>query len=83
MQQRTLRTGRVIDTAGRPLADAFVSVIWGTVAMPEIARRTDANGAFHVGLPPGRFRLQAVAAKAIGVVEVEGGAGDEIIIQVK
>lgn len=82
MRDRALRTGRVVDAAGRPIQGALVSVVWGTAPTPEIARRTDATGAFHVGLPPGRFRLEAATASEIGHVEVEGGMGEEIVIRV-
>jgi hypothetical protein len=60
---------------------AYVSVVWGTAPTPEIARRTDATGAFQVGLPPGRFRLEAVAGNRSGRVEVDGGEGDDILIR--
>lgn len=82
MQDRVLRRGRVVDSHGNPVGGALVSVVWGSVPMPEIGRRTDSTGAFQVGLPPGRFRLEAVAATASGQVEVEGGEGEEIVIQV-
>jgi hypothetical protein len=73
----------VVDGLGRAIPGALVSVVWGTAATPEIGRRTDALGAFHVGLPPGRFRLEAVAEQGVGQVEVEGGEGDEIVIVVE
>jgi hypothetical protein len=84
MPDRVLRRGRVIDADGRPVAGAFVSVTWGTAPTPDIARRTGDDGAFQVGLPPGRFRIRATASESrSGEVEVEGGEGDEIAITVK
>lgn len=80
MHDRVLRSGRVVDAAGRPVPGALVSVVWGTAPTPEIARCTNASGAFHVGLPPGRFRLEATTASGTGQVEVEGGPGEEIVI---
>lgn len=47
-----------------------------------MGRRTNDEGAFQVGLPPGRYRLQAVKGDAKGEVEVEGGEGDEIVIEI-
>ena len=82
MRDRVLRRGRVIDPAGRPVQGALVSVVWGTAPTPEIARRTDAGGAFHVGLPPGRFRLEATTEGGSGQVEVQGGEGEEIVIRI-
>lgn len=84
MPDRVLRRGRVIDADGRPVAGAFVSVTWGTAPTPDIARRTGDDGAFKVGLPPGRFRIRATASESrSGELEVEGGEGDEIVITVK
>jgi hypothetical protein len=82
---RTLRTGRVVDTVGRPVAGALVAVVWGTAPTPDIGRRTNDEGAFQVGLEPGRYRIQAVTPGAKGEVEieVEGGQGEEIIIQIQ
>lgn len=60
-----------------------MSIVWGTVPMPEIGRRTGEDGTFHVGLPPGMFRLQAVTESGlVGDVEVAGGEGGEIVIRV-
>jgi hypothetical protein len=80
MRDRVVRRGRVVDRDGRPIAGAYVSVVWGTEAMPDIARRTDPEGRFQVGLPPGRFRLEAVAGDASARVEVDGGEGPDIVI---
>jgi hypothetical protein len=78
--ERRLRKGRVVDAAGNPVAGALVAVVWGTVATPDIGRRTNQEGAFQVGLPPGQFRIRAFTEQAAGEVEVEGGEGEEIVI---
>lgn len=80
---RSLRFGRVVDSESNGVAGALVSVMWGTAPTPEIGRRTDDGGAFHVGLPKGLFRLQAVTESgSAGEVEVEGGEGGEIVIRI-
>lgn len=74
----------MVDAHGRPVGGALVSVAWGTAATPEIGRRTNDAGVFHVGLPPGRFRVQAVAPSGgAGVAEVDGGEGGEIVIRIE
>jgi len=78
--RRILRRGRVIDATGRPIAGALVSIVWGTLPTTDIARRTNDEGVFQVGIEPGRYRLQAVKSDVISEVEVEGGEGGEIII---
>jgi hypothetical protein len=83
MSDRALRRGRVIDAEGHPVTNALVSVTWGTAPTPDIARRTDASGAFQVALPPGRFRVRAVTTDGrAGEVEVAGAEGKDIIIRV-
>jgi hypothetical protein len=58
-------------------------VTWGTAPTPDIARKTRDDGAFQVGLPPGKFRIRATASESrAGEVEVEGGEGGEIVITV-
>lgn len=80
---RTLRKGRVVDGDGRPVAGALVAVVWGTAPTRDIGRRTNDEGAFQVGLEPGHYRIQATAKGAVGEVEVEGGDGGEILIQIR
>lgn len=75
--------GRVVDAAGRPVAGALVAVVWGTAPTRDIGRRTNEEGAFQVGLGPGRYRIQAVATGGAGEAEVEGGQGGEIVIQIR
>lgn len=84
MPDRVLRHGVVVDADGGPIEGAFVSVVWGTAPTPEIARRTDGHGAFHVGLPPGRFRVRAVTPDGRhGESEVESGGGGTIVVRVE
>ena len=80
---RILRKGRVIDMSGQPVVGALVSVVWGTAPTRDIGRRTNDEGAFQIGLGPGRYRIQAVKSDSEGEVEVEGGEGEEIIIKIK
>ena len=83
IENRVLRHGRVVDSNGQPVAGALVAVAWGTGPTPEIAIRTDETGAFRIGLPPGRYRLQAVTeSSGSGQTETEGGEGGEIVIKV-
>ena len=72
-----------MDATGKPVAGALVAVVWGTAPTPDIGRRTNQEGAFQVGLPPGRYRIRAFTADASGEVEVEGGEGDEIVIPIR
>jgi hypothetical protein len=81
---KTRRRGRVVDTAGRPVPDAFVSVVWGTAPVPEIALVTEADGSFLIGLPAGRFRLQANTADGrVGDADASGESTEEILIQLQ
>lgn len=81
--ERTLRRGRVVDAHGAGIGGARVAVVWGTAPTPEIGRRTAPDGAFSVALPAGVFRLEAVTeAGQAGEIEVQGAAGDDIVIRV-
>ena len=72
-----------MDEESHGIAGALVSVIWGTAPTPEIGRRTDRDGSFHVGLPTGSFRLRAVTESgSAGEAYVEGGEGGEIVIRI-
>lgn len=78
---RTQRLGRVVDAAGQPVPEAFVSVVWSTAPFPEIALVTDADGTFRMGLPAGRFRLRANTADGrTGETEVSGESSGDILI---
>jgi hypothetical protein len=74
----------VLDAGGRPVAEAFVSVVEATVPVPEIALVTEADGTFQIGLPPGRFRLRATTADGrAGDVEVSGESDEEMVIRIE
>lgn len=81
---RSLRRGRVLDRLGRPIANALVAVVSGNAPAPEIGRRTTEEGVFQIALPQGRHRVEAIAPTgAIGIAEVEDGAGGEIVITIE
>jgi hypothetical protein len=81
MDERVLRHGRVVDAHREPIPAALVSVEWGTAPTPDIARLTNEAGEFQVALPPGHFRIVAVTEDGrSGQIEVEGSAGDEIVL---
>jgi hypothetical protein len=65
------------------VSGALVSVVWGTAPTRDIGRRTNDEGAFQVGLEPGRYRIQAVTDQVSGEVEVEGGPGEDIVIRLE
>ena len=62
--------GRVVDAAGAPAPDALVTIVAGTVPLPEIALTVDADGRFALALPDGRFTLRAHSAAGAGEAEV-------------
>lgn len=74
--------GRVVDQRGDPVPDALVSIVEGTVPMPEIALLVDAGGRFRLRLPDGRFTLRAHAAGGSGDTEVEIPRDREALITV-
>ena len=79
---RPWRRGRVIDAAGLPVGEAFVSVIWGTTPFPEIALVTEADGSFAIRLPDGRFILRANTADGrTGEAEVSSASPGEYLIR--
>lgn len=45
--------GSVVDAEGAPVAEALVSVEWGTAPTPEIALLTGNDGSFRIALPVG------------------------------
>jgi hypothetical protein len=78
------RHGRVVDTAGRPVPSAFVTVIEGTVPVPEIALVTGEEGEFAMTLPEGRFRVQATGPEgASGEADWPGEGEDEIVVTIR
>lgn len=79
---RRVRYGRVTEADGRPVSGALVGVVSGTGPTPEIAIRTDQEGAFRIGLPRGTYRLQAMTADGRqGTVETDGDADVDIVIK--
>ena len=81
---RSPRNGRIVDAAGHPVRGAAVEVVGGAGAVPEIGRPTDEEGRFRIGLPAGRYRLEATAAGGLrGTIDVDGGPGEEIVIVVR
>jgi protocatechuate 3,4-dioxygenase beta subunit len=53
--------GRVVDGAGRAVADATVMVVQALAPVPDIAAVSDEHGRFvFTGLPAGTYRLRAV-----------------------
>lgn len=74
--------GRVVDARGDPLPDALVTIVAGTVPMPEIALVVDDDGRFRLRLPDGRFTLRAHAAGGSGETEVERPGDDTVVITV-
>jgi hypothetical protein len=72
--------GRVVDARGAPAPDALVTVVAGTVPVPEIALLVDAEGRFALRLPDGRFTLRAHAAAGTGEAEIERPGDDRVVI---
>jgi hypothetical protein len=72
--------GRVVDARGAPAPDAHVTVVAGTVPVPEIALTVDAGGRFTLRLPDGRFTLRAHAGAGTGEAEVERPGDDSVVI---
>ena len=63
--------GQVVDSQGRPLAQAAIYVISGPVAMPDIAQVTDDQGRFTLAAPvAGNYRIGA-RAEPWGTVQAD------------
>lgn len=72
MGRMSTRRGRVVDADGAPVAEAIVTVEWGTAPTPEIALISGPEGEFSLGLPEGRFRVRAIAPdERRGVAEID------------
>jgi hypothetical protein len=83
VSQPSERIGRVVDAQGRPVPNAHVVIVRGSVPMPEIALLSDESGRFVLRLPEGVFTLRAHGPAGTGETEVEvdgGPAEDEIVI---
>jgi hypothetical protein len=74
--------GQVVDARGAPVPDALVTIVAGTVPMPEMALMVDAKGRFVLRLPDGRFTLRAHGAAGTGEAEVERPGDDAVVIAV-
>ncbi len=61
----------VVDKHGAPVEGALVSVLRSTVAFPEIALVSDADGMVRLPLQKGRYVLGAVAGSASGEIELD------------
>jgi hypothetical protein len=72
--------GRVVDARGAPAADALVTVVAGSVPVPEIALLVDADGRFALRLPDGRFTLRAHGAAGSGEAEIERPRDGSVVI---
>jgi hypothetical protein len=74
--------GQVVDARGAPVPDALVTIVAGTVPMPEMALMADADGRFTLRLPDGRFTLRAHGAAGTGEAEVERPRDRQVVIRI-
>jgi hypothetical protein len=74
--------GQVVDARGAPVPDALVTIVAGTVPLPEIALMADAEGRFTLRLPDGRFTLRGHGPAGTGDAEVERPRDAEVVIAV-
>lgn len=63
---KRLIQGRVSDAAGRPVAEARISIVESPVAMPDMALLTDAAGRFALGAPVAGRYVIGIDADAAG-----------------
>jgi hypothetical protein len=76
--------GRVVDGSGRPVPGAFVTVIEGTVPMPEIALVTGEKGDFVMSLPEGRFRVRATGPEgAVCEADCPSEGDNEVVVTIR
>lgn len=54
----TVITGRVVDTDGKPVVDAAVSIPSGSAPVPKMAIFTDADGLYSWYVPAGTFTVE-------------------------
>lgn len=76
--------GRVVASAGTPVAGATVAIVGGSQPYRDVAAVTAADGRFRLGgLRPGDYRVEARASGATGSaqVTVSAGAGAEVEIR--
>ena len=79
--------GTVVDTDGRPVADARVMVVEAPAPAPGVALLTETDGRFVLGAPgTGRYRLAVHAdgyEPAEVDVEVHGGEDATVHLQLR
>ena len=79
--------GRVLDSGGKPLANARVYFTQGPVPLPEIATLTDDSGAFSLTAPaPGKYVLEGAAdgyANSSATVNIAKGHEAHVDIKLK
>jgi hypothetical protein len=74
--------GRVVDGRGEPVPDALVTIVDGTVPMPEMSLLVDEHGRFRLRLPVGRFTLRAHSGSGVGEARLEWPADSQVVIAV-
>jgi hypothetical protein len=74
--------GQVVDAHGAPVPDALITIVAGTVSLPEIALMADAEGRFTLRLPDGRFTLRAHGSAGTGDAEVERPRDATVVIAI-
>lgn len=76
--------GTVSDSSG-PVAGAAVSLLSGSVPLPDIAALTSASGTFRMGVPaPGDYTVVCTAPDGRSVrrdFKVRQGAGAQVYVQ--
>jgi protocatechuate 3,4-dioxygenase beta subunit len=77
--------GSVVDSMGRPVADARIVVVDAPAPSPDVALLTGADGTFELPTPnPGTYRLavHADGYRAADVtVDVRGGEASTVHVQ--
>jgi len=58
--------GQVVGRDGKPVAHAFIAIVDGPVAVPEIAPIADGDGRFSFTLLPGEWQVQARGDVGVG-----------------
>jgi hypothetical protein len=77
------RRGQVLDDEGRPVPGALVTVVSGTVPVPELALIADHEGQVRLRLPDGRYRLRAIAATGQSGEGEVSGADTNFVITIR
>jgi hypothetical protein len=82
MTQRE-REGRVLDAEGRPVPGALVTVVSGTVPVPEIALIADNEGRVRLRLADGHYRLRAISPTGQSGEGEVSGADTNFVITIR